>query len=213
MELAQANTPFGVLATGLAPGLVGQVTVEVYDPADGNTLVPATTGGVSEPRSGSYYTTLTIAVPGSFVVRWTPPVGDVVENEVVITDAPIPVPAGLRPTIEEVSNLLYDRIVKQGGHMGDVFDDTTTPKGVQVEGVINMAVNQLVSRVDVAVKTDQVGQGRWLATLYASAMTALVFVPEQNSESPAYTGLMAEFAAQINEWIRANRYPLVPYIG
>jgi hypothetical protein len=95
----------------------------------------------------------------------------------------------------------------------DVFDDTTTPKGVQVEGVITMAVNQLVSRVDVPIKTEQVGQGRWLATLYASAMTALVFVPEQNAESPVYTGLMTEYGAQINEWVRANRFPLVPYIG
>jgi hypothetical protein len=213
VQLAQVNQPLGVLVAGLEPGLVGQITVEVYDPVDGRTIVPATSGGISEPRSGSYYATLVVTVPGSFSVRWLPPTGVAVESEIVITDAPIPVPVDLRPTLAEVSNLLYDRIVKQGGHMGDVFDDETTPKGSQVEGTITMAVNQLVSRVDVAVKTDQVGQGRWLATLYASAMTALVFIPEQNSESPVYTGLMTEYGAQINDWIRANRYPLVPWIG
>jgi hypothetical protein len=213
VQLAQVNQPLGVLVAGLEPGLVGQISVEVYDPADGRTIVPVTTGGISEPRSGSYYATLVVTTPGSFSVRWLPPAGVAVESDITITAAPVPVPADLRPTIEEVSNLLYDRIVKQGGHMGDVFDDTTTPKGVQVEGVITMAVNQLVSRVDVPIKTEQVGQGRWLATLYASAMTALVFVPEQNAESPVYTGLMTEYGAQINEWVRANRFPLVPYIG
>ena len=175
--------------------------------------MPPTTGGVSEPRSGSYYTTLSVAEPGSFSVRWAPPVGESVESEVVITLGPVPVPGEMRPTVEEVSFLLYDRIIKQGGHMGTVFDDDTTPTGTQVDGVINMSLSQLVSRVDVPVKPEQVGQGRWLTTLYAAAMVALVFVPEQNSESPAYTGLMAEYGAQINEWVRANRFPLAPYIG
>lgn len=125
----------------------------------------------------------------------------------------VPPPTDIRPTIEEVSALLYDRIVKQGGHMGDVFDDMTTPKGEQVESLITQAVNQMLSRLDVPVKPEQVGQGRWLATLYSSAMTALVFVPEQNTESPAYTGLMTEYGVQFPEWVRANRYPLTPYIG
>lgn len=66
---ATAGLPFDVLLTGQQPGLT--LTVEVYDPTDGATILSPDGAGITEPRPGSYRAQRTVLVTGSFMIRWT----------------------------------------------------------------------------------------------------------------------------------------------
>jgi hypothetical protein len=211
--LAQVNVPFGVLAHGLAPGEVGSITVEVYDPTDGRSIVAPTAAGVTEPRPGSYYTTLVVTVPGSYSVRWVPSSGLASEDSLLVTVSPVPVPGELRPTQEEVAALLYDRVVKEGGQPIDGFTDDTEPTVTEVERIITMVTNDLVSRPDVPIPPENVARGRWLATTYAAWLVVLIHAPEQTENSEGFDGLKDIFDTQVGAWVDQCQLPLVPYMG
>lgn len=73
MISAQVGEPFSATASGAATGLLGTITVEVYDPSDGSSVVAPTTSGIAEPRPGTYRASLTVSRVGKFLVRWATP--------------------------------------------------------------------------------------------------------------------------------------------
>jgi hypothetical protein len=303
MILAQVGKPFSTTASGAEEGMLGTITVEVYDPSDGSSVVAPTTSGITEPRPGSYHATLTVGRVGKFLVRWATP-ATAAEEEVDVevggiapsvgpypaprvaaapyaipTRAPVGAPfeawlenapaalgldltvqavaadgtvaygpssdlvevapgryratltlpsAGsyrvrwlfgtsevsatvsatdITPTVADVSTLLYDRVIREGGSTASVFDDTTTPTGDQVEAIIAMAVIDLLGRLRTAVPPELVPQGRFLATVYAAMLVESTFAPEQTDTSAAYDSLSAIFNARYPDFERDCRRP------
>lgn len=103
MILAVVGEPFDAVVTGAPTGLLGLLSVEVYNRDDPGApaVAPATTDGITESRAGTYVARFTIAEAGSFAVRWTytdPDVGPrEVEEDVVVLGvalAPVQVIAG-----------------------------------------------------------------------------------------------------------------------
>jgi len=92
MIYAVANHPFEALAAGAPIGLVGQITVEVFDPTDGSTIIPAQTSGITEPRPGTYVATLEVGTVGGYAVMWTLPGGDTAVEELAVAVDGIPLP-------------------------------------------------------------------------------------------------------------------------
>lgn len=211
--LAQVNEPFSVLAHGLPPDEVGEITVEVYDPATSATIVTPTTAGISEPRAGSYYVTLVVNVPGNFSVRWVPLSGLASESPVLVTEAPVPVPGDLRPTQEEVAALLYERVVKEGGVPEEGWSDATRPTANQVEQIITMAFNDVISRPDVPIPPENTPRGRWLITVYAASLVVLLHAPEQTENTEGFDTLYDLFTSQIDNWVDQVHLPLPTYMG
>ena len=70
---AVQGTPFEALAENAPTGLVGTITVKVYDPSNAATIIAATTSGITEPASGTYRALLTVPTAGTYMVRWAAP--------------------------------------------------------------------------------------------------------------------------------------------
>lgn len=103
--IAQVATPFEALAEGAPTGLVGTITVEIYDPTDAATIVAATTAGITEPRPGTYQAMLTAPVAGTFAIRWTTPSGSA-EEALTVTVSPDPGLNDIRALIPRVRRAL-----------------------------------------------------------------------------------------------------------
>lgn len=94
--LALINTPFGLALTGADTGLVGTVSIEIYDPETTASIMGPFTSGITEPRPGTYITTMTVPVVGNFVARWSypDPEGEpepiVAEEDVTIATTDVP---------------------------------------------------------------------------------------------------------------------------
>lgn len=94
MIYARPDTAFEATLTNAAEGLVGVLTVEVYDPTDGSTVTAATAAGITEPRPGTYqYAGVAPTVEDSYLIRWDDQAGNVAEEELVVSGDP-PVPVG-----------------------------------------------------------------------------------------------------------------------
>lgn len=145
------------------------------------------------------------------VVRVTS--GGLAPEPLLVTEPPVLVPDGLRPTQEEVAALLYDRVVKEGGQPADGFTNNTKPTVTEVERIITMAVNDLASRPDVPIPTENIDRGRWLATTYAAWLVVLIHAPEQTENSEGYEGLKDLFDSQVGAWVEQCQLPITPYMG
>ena len=94
--LALANTPFGLAVSGADPDLVGIISIEIYDPETTVGVLGPFTSGITEPRPGTYITTLSVPIVGNFVARWSypDPEGDpepiVAEEDVTISTTDVP---------------------------------------------------------------------------------------------------------------------------
>ena len=70
MIQATAGSAFEALLVGAPEGIAAALTVEVYDPSDGDTILAASGAGITEPRDGSYRAVRTVEEPGTLMVRW-----------------------------------------------------------------------------------------------------------------------------------------------
>jgi hypothetical protein len=89
---AQAGEPFEAIADGAALSLVGEITVEIYDPSTGAVIVAPSAAGIAEPRPGTYRVELTCPSAGSYSIRWQSPSGEAAEENLLVTDTAVIVP-------------------------------------------------------------------------------------------------------------------------
>jgi hypothetical protein len=100
-----AGVPFEALVTGAGPGLVGTITVEVYDPGPPVTvIIAATTAGIVEVRPGTYQANLTVSVGGSFMVRWVA-AGTFAEEELIVAALQLVVVTGAYATVGDLREM------------------------------------------------------------------------------------------------------------
>lgn len=111
MIYVQPGATFEALLTGSTPGLLGVLTVELYDPTDGTSIIAPDTVGITEPRPGTYRVALEApAIAGSYLIRWDAG-ADVAEEEVEVTtapppDAPDPIVGPLLATVDQLKAYL-----------------------------------------------------------------------------------------------------------
>jgi hypothetical protein len=67
------NTPFELEVHGADTGLVGTISIEIYDPETTAGILGPFTSGITEPRPGTYLTSVTVPIVGNFIARWSYP--------------------------------------------------------------------------------------------------------------------------------------------
>jgi hypothetical protein len=160
MISAVSGIPFEALALGAPAGLVGTVTVEVYDPSNGDVILEPTALGITEPRPGTYRALLTVGVVGTFLVRWDA-AGATAEEDLAVTAEPIPVPLPpdvpiWAPTVAEVGKVTPN--YTRGGFDDDspeefpgepqkTYTDSTSPTYDEVVDLIRDQVNEVIGVV------------------------------------------------------------------
>jgi hypothetical protein len=92
--------PFEAIATNAPAGLVGTITVGVYDPSDASVILAPTTAGITEPAPGTYRAVLTVSQAGSFMLRWAHD-GQTAEEELNVVATPASDLAWLRDLLED----------------------------------------------------------------------------------------------------------------
>lgn len=183
MIRAQTGVAFEALAIGAPVGQVGTLTVEVYDPSTGATLLAPTTAGITEPRPGTYRTILTAATAGTYSVRWALPSGAVAEEELVVSAFPVSdPPTGIRPTVDEVAALERTRTIGEGSEDEGTFNDNTHPTAAEVEALIDQAVDAVLNQLPVAISETYYPQTRHAITLYTAILVEGSYHREQISE-------------------------------
>ena len=198
MISAVADTPFEAVVSGADTGLVGTITVEVYDPTTGTSVIAPTTVGITEPRSGTYRALLTVPDPGTLMVRWSY-AGTAAEEDLLVTALPV-VPSEsastidpelVRPTVTEVSILERTRTVGMtaGGLGGDttpsditVFGTDTRPTATEVEAIIDQAVSAIIGQMPAEVPVVYYGQIRHFVALYSAILIEGSFFRESLDE-------------------------------
>lgn len=194
----RVNTPFEVLARYAPTGLVGTISVEVYDASDGSAVVPAGTAGVTEPRPHTYRAVLTVMDVGTFQVRWTyidPATANEVvqEEEVRVTSlGAVTVPVGeMLPEVIDVADLLQSRTRSTvGGALLHTFTDKTEPTDERVYRHIDKAYDRVRARTGPITDPDLIEEARQLVTLYAAMMVELTHYSEQiNTDKSPYKEL------------------------
>ena len=96
MILALVNTIFGLEVNGADPDLGDTITIEIYDPETTQTIYGPTNENVNEVHPGTYVTTVTVPVVGSFIARWAYPDPDdpseevTAEEDVAISTTDVP---------------------------------------------------------------------------------------------------------------------------
>lgn len=212
---AVAGVPFEALALGAPAGLVGTITVEVYDPSDGATIVGPTTAGITEPRAGTYRTVLTVATAGSYAVRWTTPSGPADEELLVAATVVPTVVTDIRPTVAEVAILERTRTVgpSSGGLGGDTggadvttFTTTTRPTAAEVEAIIDQAVQGITAQLPADIPDLYYAQTRHNAALYAAILIEGSFFRESLDEGSVdlYRDLLRTGMTQLREDIEGT---------
>jgi hypothetical protein len=182
MIFARPGASFNALLDGVAPGLVGTLTVAISNGA--GDVVDPTTDGIVEVADGVYVATLTAPDEGApdYAVTWD--TGTETRGELLaVTDAPPEAPSSMVPTSSEVAKILRARTVAGGSGGGAPIDDFTAetrPTGDQVDGLIQLAVRD-VRGVFVTgnVPTASYEGVRQSALYRAAAMVELSYFPEQ----------------------------------
>jgi hypothetical protein len=117
--------------------------------------------------------------------------------------------AAITPTVADVSKLLYDMLVREGGQPTDSFDATTEPTDEQIQFVIDQAVGEILGRLRTAVPDDpkHTGLARWVATIHAARLALTLFNTERTDEPAANTKLDTLFNAVWPDLLAACRAP------
>lgn len=206
---AQTNIPFEALTEpGFPTGLVGTITVQVYDPSTdpATTILAPTTAGITEPAPETYRVLLTVTAPGTFRVRWEG--GDLVaEEDLVVTDGPPMTVADARPTVAEIAALERARTYV-GGELAGTFNDDTRPTAADVEELIDMAVGDVAARAGVTLRPGLWAEARRLAAVQAAALIESSFFPEQiDSDQSAFRQYSAIYLAGVQALAEQARQP------
>lgn len=201
MIRAQRDTPFEALASGAPAGLVGSITVQVYDPTDASEILAPTAVGITEPRAGSYRVSLTVPVIGSFMVRWEFLEGATprrIEDELIVTETAPPEPSVLDPTVQEVADLLFSRTRTRGGENIGNFTADTNPTGERVERLITRAYEYVYGKLGVVTDPYIIADANRAVVLYTAMLVELGHYSEQvNTNRSPYREIAALFDKSI----------------
>lgn len=195
MIAAQVNVPFEAIATGASPGLAGVITVEIYDPSDGTSVLSPTTDGISEPRPGTYRVELTVATAGTFSVRWATDDG-VAEEPVSVTEGALPPVGEVVPTSDDVAALLRARTKDLDGNELGIFNANTRPTNDEVEHLITLAYAEVTAQTGATLGARCMDAARALIAIRAAAWVELSYFPEQvRSDRSVYRELADQWTA------------------
>jgi len=186
--IAQADKLFEAVVSDAPEGLVGTMTVEVYDPSDGAGVVAPTANGIAEVKPGTYRAYLLVPEAGTYRIRWTTPDGDTAEEELTVSSSFVPPPGeGKYPTVDEVGAILRARTQDEHDDEIGTFNESTRPTAGEVENMIRNAGGVVYSRIgsveDDVLTCSNAGdirdQARYMVALLAAMLVELSYFPEQ----------------------------------
>lgn len=188
---------FDFVASDGTPGLVGQITFEVYDPLDPDAVIiaPRTTG-ITEPRPGTYVAAGTIGVAGRYMGRLVEPEGLVAEEPIVIYDVGVPIDdtEPRTPSVDDVGSILRARTVDHNGNELGTFTTDTRPTGGEVENFIADAVGELTVRLPDDLTDVQEAFVKRLTAIRAAMFVEISLHPDSDqNEGSAYARLEKMF--------------------
>lgn len=85
----------------------------------------------------------------------------------------------LRPSVQEVADLVRTRIVLEGGEPADTFTADTYPTAAQVERLIDQASNYIFAQLPNSVSESWAPAGKHLAALYSAMLVEASYFREQ----------------------------------
>lgn len=183
---AETNHPFEATAVGAPTGLVGTITVEIYDPTNGDSIVAPTTAGITEPRPGTYVVELTCPSAGTYAVRWSAD-GITAEETLDVADFPVADPDEIMPTPDDVAALLRARTKDANGVELGAFTSATRPNDDEVEALVLTAYGDVTSQTGTHLSSRAIVAARSMVALRAAMLVELSYFPEQvRSDRSAY---------------------------
>jgi hypothetical protein len=213
MLTAAAGVPFDALVFDAPAGQLGSITIDVYNPTTGRSVVAPTTEGITEPHPGNYRVPLTIQVAGSYVVRWTIPGLGAAKEPLVVTE-PLPTQE-FAPTADDVAAVVpaytrggFDDDGPQAGAEQGVFTTTTSPTKAHVEALITAASAEVAGRVAVPIPARFWGLARRTVIWNVAASISAGKLPAGTDEaSGEYRAHIASYTACLNELVQLARAP------
>lgn len=118
-------------------------------------------------------------------------------------------PDSITPTVADVSSLLYDMLVEEGGQVATAFGDSTSPTASQAEFFITQAVVEVLGRlqVDIPAIPTAINLGKWVATIHAARLIVRFFNTERSDDSASTASLDKMFDATWPDLVQACRAP------
>jgi hypothetical protein len=138
------------------------------------------------------------AIPGPYLAQWQvvfadgssqswPTVGYLwMMIEEALTSSTLTI--GCRPSVTDVAGLLRARTKVRGGGEAGTFNTETRPTGTEVEGLIDDAMDDVLTRVQAPTAgSDYERRVRGAIRLYAAVLVEMSYFPEQakSNHSPA----------------------------
>lgn len=191
---AQVNRPFEVVATDAPTGLVGTMTVEVYDPSTAAVILAPTVAGITEPRQHTYRMELTVDVAGTFSVRLDPQNGSPLELPLIVGTMGVEAVAGMVPNVGDIGDRLHIRTLDRGGNELGTFTADTRPNDIRVDRLIAKAYSHVTSKTGTDVPDAYIGDVRNMVEIYTAMLIELSHYSDQirQGQSP-YTELKKLF--------------------
>jgi hypothetical protein len=192
-----ANTPFAAILSDYTPAVAAELTVEVYDPATGATVLAASGTGITEPRPGTYRVARTATTAGSYRLRWArtgvSADPDLAEEELLVRALPTAPPDSIVPEVSEVGSVLRARTSYMGQELG-TFTANTRPTAEEVEEYIAQAAAEVGLRLPATVPDTLTAFARRLVAIRAAMMIEVSYAPDRTeADSTAYDRLREMF--------------------
>lgn len=211
MIYAERATEVDALTEAFAAGLVGSLGVTVLDSLAA-VAQARTTAGIAEVTPGIYSARFTApAEPGAYVVQWDdgadPPA---IDSEALRVTGVDPDALEWAPTVQDVADVspAFTRgPVSAGGAERNVFDETTDPSAIQVQGLISAACEEVSGRVGIGMLALAAfaDLARSAARWHAAASIEAEKSPGGTETEGAYRWKQASYVANLNELVAQAR--------
>lgn len=118
-------------------------------------------------------------------------------------------PDSITPTVADVSGLLYDMLLKEGGQQATAFDADTSPTDAQAQFFITQAVVEVLGRlqVDIPAIPAAINLGKWVSTIHAARLIVRFFNSERSDDSASTVSLDKMFDVTWPDLVQACRAP------
>lgn len=205
---AVVNVPFTAVLIGYDAGVAAELTVEVYDPVTGASILAPSGVGITEPRPGTYSVQLQVASAGDFELRWGRPTSTTLavgEDQLhVATVATLPAPSSLVPTLEQVGTINRARTIPVGMDSTPLgtFTDSTRPTGDEVLVLTQLAANQVEDQLGNAIPDEFLGRAADIAALYAAALVESATDDPRDKQIDQWTKLADDHSTMLGARIK-----------
>jgi hypothetical protein len=168
------------------------------------TLTPAASDPANPPTYG-FTTTLATLPAGWYRVVWIDDAANEQTTAAVHNDGTAS-EAQIRPALEDVANLIAAYTTSMGNELG-TFTADTRPTDTEVDALIDVAVSDLHSRINVPIPGDKAAEARNLVALQTATLIQTSRFPDNlDTDRSAYS----QYSTMYLQGAEALRLELMP---